>query len=321
MTEGRSRLIGTLSAITGASLFGMLGPLSRFGAEAGVGGVAFTAWRAIFGATFLVLFIAARGQAGPSIAAVRGMRRKGKGLLLLAATLNFTLNTAIFTAFGRAPIALVLMLFYLFPAGVTVVDLVLGRERLTPLRLLALVLSLGGVALVLFGGGGMDASGGLDPLGILLGLLAAACQVVFVDISRHGYSEVPAPAATLTSLLVSATGASILAFALGFGADMSVPATSTDSWPILAVAGIAAAGVSSMLFLTSIRMLGGTRTGILMLLEPVVGVVLAAVWLHEAFTPLQALGGILVLTAAVVLQLGADAGMDPLEQTAAAPSI
>ena len=44
---------GTLAAIVAATLFGMLGPLARFGAEAGVDGVAFTAWRATLGVTFL----------------------------------------------------------------------------------------------------------------------------------------------------------------------------------------------------------------------------------------------------------------------------
>ena len=42
--------------------------------------------------------------------------------------------------------------------------------------------------------GGMDGSGGapIDPLGVLLGLVAAAAQVVFITISRNGYRSVPA---------------------------------------------------------------------------------------------------------------------------------
>ena len=69
------------------------------------------------------------------------------------------------------------------------------------------------------------------------------------------------------------------------------------------LAGVVAAGVSSLLFLTAIRTIGGTRTGILMLLEPVVGVILAALWLGEALLPVQLVGGALVLAGALVLQL------------------
>jgi drug/metabolite transporter (DMT)-like permease len=68
-------------------------------------------------------------------------------------------------------------------------------------------------------------------------------------------------------------------------------------------------------------MIGGTRTGILMLLEPVVGVMLAALLLGEALEPLQAVGGVLVLAGALVLQVGADPDLDPVEEGAAGPIV
>ena len=77
MARDRDPLIGTLAAIVAAVLFGTLGPLSRFGAEAGVGGVAFTAWRAILGVAFLAILVTTRGAAGSSVAAVRGLPGAG----------------------------------------------------------------------------------------------------------------------------------------------------------------------------------------------------------------------------------------------------
>ena len=53
MPRDRDLVTGTLAAVVAASLFGMLGPLARFGAEAGVEGVAFTSWRATLGVAFL----------------------------------------------------------------------------------------------------------------------------------------------------------------------------------------------------------------------------------------------------------------------------
>jgi drug/metabolite transporter (DMT)-like permease len=44
------------------------------------------------------------------------------------------------------------------------------------------------------------------------------------------------------------------------------------------------------------------RTGILMLFEPVVGVALAAALLDERILPIQAVGGLAILLAAVLLQ-------------------
>jgi drug/metabolite transporter (DMT)-like permease len=319
MPRDRDLLIGTLAAIVGAALFGMLGPLARFGADAGVPGVAFTAWRAILGASSLAVLIVIRGSAGSSLAAVRGLSTRGRLSLATAAVMGVTLNVAMFTAFGLVPIALALMLFYTYPAGVVVVDVVLGHERITPSRIVALLLSSAGVILVLVGGMGGTGNAPISPLGIGLGLCAAASQVVFVTVSRTGYRAVPADAATFVILGASVVGASVIAVMTGQGAGLTAPLHSLDPWPYLLVAGVACAGVSSLLFLTAIRKIGGTRTGILMLLEPVVGVVLAAILLGEAMGPMQAVGGALVLAGALVLQLRSDPQLEAVVETAAGP--
>ena len=319
MSRDHDLLLGTLAAVVAAVLFGTLGPLSRFGAEAGVGGVAFTAWRAVLGVAFLAVLVTARGAAGSSFAAVRSLSGRGRAALATAAIMGVTLNVSMFTAFGLVPIALALMLFYLYPAGVVVVDLALGHERSTRSRLVALAFSFCGVALVLFGGATMTDGQPLSPLGIVLCVVAAASQVVFMTVSRGGYARVPADAATIVILAASVVGASTIAILVGQGATLA-PLRSLDPWPILLVAGILAAGVSSLLFLTAIRTIGGTRTGILMLLEPVVGVVLAALLLGEALGPLQAAGGGLVLAGALVLQLRSEPALEPIAETHAGRS-
>lgn len=321
MSRDHDLLLGTLAAVIAAVLFGTLGPLSRFGAEAGVGGVAFTAWRAILGVAFIAILITARGKAGSSVAAVRSLSGPGRAALATAAIMGVTLNVSMFTAFGLVPIALALMLFYLYPAGVVVVDLALGHERMTRSRLAALALSFSGVALVLFGGVTTADGDPVNMLGIALCIAAAASQVVFMTVSRGGYSRVPADAATIVILAASVVGASTIAILTGQGQDLLTPLRSLEPWPILLVAGVLAAGVSSLLFLTAIRTIGGTRTGILMLLEPVVGVVLASVLLGEALGPLQAIGGMLVLAGALVLQLRSEPALEPIAETHAGPVI
>jgi drug/metabolite transporter (DMT)-like permease len=133
-----------------------------------------------------------------------------------------------------------------------------------------------------------------------------------MTISRHGYSAVPAETATIVILIGSTVGAALLALATGFGADLLVPLRSADPWPVILVAGILAAGVPSFLFLTAIRRIGGTRTGILMLWEPVVGVLLAGLLLGERLVPVQVVGGALVLGAALILQLASDPEEEPI---------
>jgi drug/metabolite transporter (DMT)-like permease len=322
MPRDRTVLAGTLAAVVAACLFGLLGPLARFGAEAGVDGVAFTAWRAALGVLFLGALIVLRGTARTSVAAIRGLSPAGKASLALAAAMGLTLNASVFTAFGLIPIALALMLFYTYPAGVVVVDVALGRERVTPSRVLALLLSSAGVVLVLVGGGtGDPGTAPVNALGIVLGLCAAASQVVFVTVSRTGYRAVPADAATLVILTTSAVGGVLIALVAGQAPGLVEPLRSLEAWPFIVLAGVAAAGLSSLLFLTAIRLIGGTRTGILMLLEPVVGAVLAGLLLGEALGPLQLVGGGLVLLGALVLQVRSDPRLEPIVEEGASPVV
>jgi drug/metabolite transporter (DMT)-like permease len=110
-----------------------------------------------------------------------------------------------------------------------------------------------------------------------------------------------------------------LAVALLTGAIGAVtyPLRDPSILPLLAFTGLFAAAIPSILFLTGIRLVGGTRAGILMLFEPVVGVALAAVLLNEALAPIQVLGGLAILSAAVILQRSASGD----GRTIAAPAI
>jgi drug/metabolite transporter (DMT)-like permease len=104
----------------------------------------------------------------------------------------------------------------------------------------------------------------------------------------------------------------------GFGA-LSFPIRSPGVLPLLAFTGIAAAAIPSFGFLTGIRLIGGTRAGILMLFEPVVGVALAAWLLAEPLVPVQALGAVAILGAAVLLQRAGRSrpGVAPTDETRA----
>ncbi len=170
MARDRDRLLGTLAAIAAASLFGMLGPLARFGAEAGVGGRRVHGLAgASSGVAFLAVLILVRGRGAGSVGgAPRPSRDAAGSPSLIAAVMGITLNVSIFTAFGLVPIALALMLFYTYPAGVAVVDVALGRERATTPRVAALALSFTGVVLVLLGGMDAGAAASISLLGVAL---------------------------------------------------------------------------------------------------------------------------------------------------------
>jgi drug/metabolite transporter (DMT)-like permease len=303
---------GSLLALVAASLFAMLGPLSRFAAEAGLGATGFVAWRAGIGAAALGAALLVSGGWAASRAGLRALDGRGRAALAAAAAMGFTINLCIFTAFGRIPIALALMLLYTYPALVAVVSVTLGRDSLTPAKLAALGLASSGVVAILAGALGVAGAVDIDLVGILLALGAALSQTVFMVVSRSGYAAVPPATATVVILVVTAVTTAALAVATGAGADLAVPLDSAAPWPHVLLAGVLGAALPSVLFITAIQRIGGTRTGILMLWEPVVGVALAALLLGEPLLPLQVAGGAMVIGAALILQLASDPQTEPV---------
>jgi len=289
-----------------AACFGTLGPLSRFAGDAGVDSLTLVTWRAVLGALVVTAYITFRLlSAGVRPVSFRSLPVRDRRFMLAAAATNMVLNLAAFIAFERITIALTLLVFYLYPAGVALVSTAWFGERLGRVRWTALAVSLGGMALVVAGAGPL---GDVDALGIGLAFIAAMAQVFYVLAARHGFAHVPGPqAAALTmggaAVLYLLIGVGLAATGVGSADALAQPLASRDAIAPVVLAGVIGAGIPTLAFITGIRRLGPSQAAILATLEPVVGVALAAWLLAEQPAPVQVVGGGLILGAAILLQL------------------
>lgn len=297
------RIAGTALVLLAATLFGTLSLVSRTGAEMGLGTLAFVTWRAGLAAVVMGGALAVGIAAGRTrTLAVRQLPRSAIVTLLTAALMGALLNVAIFAAFQRVTVAVALIVFYSYPALVTLGAVRFLGERLDGVRAGALVLASLGLVLVVLAPG--LASGGLrlDALGLLLAAVAAISQSVFVLVSARGYSMVPVAHAATFILCGSAVIYLALVLPLGALGQIALPFADGRLWPVILAAAITGAAIPTSALLGGIRLIGPSRAAILMTLEPVVGVALAAAFLAEEPHPVQLLGGALVLTAGLVLQ-------------------
>jgi drug/metabolite transporter, DME family len=305
----RSPVAGVAIVLTAAALFGTLGPLSRFAYDAGMEPLAFVAWRGGIGFLATAGFVAWRiRRRGVRLIRLRDLDRPARLSLGIAAVMGFVLNLCMFIAFDRITVALALLCFYTYPVVVATVNVMLGREPLDRPRVVALVLAVLGMVAVV--ASQLDPGAGLrfDAIGVALALGAAVSQAVFVILSRRGYRVVPADQAMSVVLAVTVVCSLGLAATTGSLATLAYPLEAPSVLPLLSFSGLFAAAIPSILFLTGIRLVGGTGAGILMLFEPVVGVLLAAWLLGEGLAPIQVLGGIAILAAALILQRSAPPG-------------
>jgi drug/metabolite transporter, DME family len=294
-------LVGAGLVLMAAACFGTLGPLSRFAGDAGVESLTVVTWRAALGAALVGAFLLGRAAAGRGRpVSLRAIPVRDRWFILAAAGANTLLNLGAFIAFERITIALTLLVFYLYPALVAVISTLWFGERLDRLRWGALVLSLVGMALVVFQA---PEGGRFDLLGIGLAFVAALMQVFYVLAARHGFAHVPGAQAGAMTMGGATVLYVLIALGLGNLGQLAQPTASLDAlWPVV-LAGTLGAGIPTVAYILGIRRLGPSRAAILATFEPVVGVLLAALLLAERPAPIQLVGGALIIASGVVLQL------------------
>ena len=301
------QLLGSAAVLVAAVCFGTLGAASRYAYDAGVEPVVLVAWRATIGAIGLALALPLLVRGTAARLDVSRLPRREIVSLLAAGLAGLTLNLAIFTAFDLSSIAVVLLGFYTYPAFVALAGAILFRERFDLLKVVALVLALGGMVLVVAGptltGGAITGR----PEGFALAIVAALSETIYLLLNRWGHPSIPSPYASLGLLVIGALGFTVIALVIVGPGPLLVPLHEPRLLPLMAFLGIVGAGIPTTLNLIGTRAIGPTRTAILALAEPVVGVVLAAVLLAEVLLPVQVVGGMLIIAAAALLQQSSEA--------------
>lgn len=294
-----------------ASALGTLGPVAGVAYAEGISPAAMSAMRALVGASLLGILVLAGRQ--PSVNLRRLPRGQG-GALLLAIVANGVMNLVLFAAYGTMTIAIVMVVFFTYPLQVAIISVLLGRERLTRNRAGALALTVVGLALVL--GGRLHPGADVTLVGIALATAAAFLHAVYLLVIRAGFPTVPPVQATSLVLwggfLISGTAALLLGS--GTGAWTASPV----AWIAILVAGTLGAALPKVWVIGGVRIVGSTRSAVLMLLEPVTAVIVAALILGQVPSALEVAGAVAVLAAVIIVQR-ADPGAEVIRQAVGSP--
>ena len=277
--------------------------MSRFAGDAGISTVTFVTWRSLLGAALLVIAVVAlvRAQRMPA-PRLRDMSPLHHAQVISAAVLTILINLAIFTAFERTSIAIVLICFYTFPVMVAVAAVRVYGEPISPTRVAALLLASLGMLLVVMAPALGQEGVKVEPIGIALGLAAAAFQAVYALIAGRGFPSLTAGQAAMAISSAAALGYLGFAVLAGSAAALAEPFEG-GGWIWLLMGAVIGLAIPTAAVMAGFRQLGPTRASILMLFEPVVGVLLAAVFIAERPSPLQLAGGLMVLFGGALAQV------------------
>ncbi len=212
------------------------------------------------------------------------------GLLLLGGVGYVSQSLSYFTALTMTSAALLGLLLYLYPALVAVLARVFLGVPLTRTRILALTLAVFGASLTI------GPLGGGSWLGIGLGLLSALIYSFYILAASRLTRDVDA----LSSAAVIATSAAVVFCGLSALRGVALPA-SLPGWLAMLAMSLISTVAAILAFMAGLSRVGPTDAATLSTLEPVGTAVLAVTVLGEVLAPLQIIGGVLILGAALVV--------------------
>jgi len=212
------------------------------------------------------------------------------GLILMGGIGYVSISFCYFTALTMASAGLVAILLYLYPAVVTIFSVLLFKERMTGLKLLALLLAITGTVLTIGPGGGGQL------LGILLAMTAPFIYAAYILVGSRILRQVP----VLSSSIVVMISASLVFGGAVAVKGLNLPHTWLGWGGILGIA-LPSTVIAIITFFAGLERVGPTNASVLSTFEPVTTVILAFLFLGEEIGPMRITGGALILMAVILL--------------------
>jgi drug/metabolite transporter, DME family len=289
----RTRATGYVLALAAGTMWGTTGLVSELLSRSGVEVTAIGFWRVLLGTLGFLVYGAFR----PSLFRVdrRGVLLAGVvgGILVALFEVAFQFG---FKHLGVAP---TVALLYTAPVMITLLAGPVLGERVTPLRLLLAALTAVGVFLTVTGGEGIKASGNLW-IGLAGAMGAAVSYAGTTLLARY---TVPRYGSERVLFLEIAGGTLVLAVVLPLVGASPVEAGwvpawmhSPTAWVQVVALGIVTVVLANFAFFGAAKRIDAAPTAVGASCEPVVGALLALVFLGQHLAPIGWLGLALVVS-------------------------
>jgi drug/metabolite transporter (DMT)-like permease len=273
-------------ALLGAFSFACADVLIKVTFRAGADALTASTLRGIVGLAFLMLWL----RFAQKSASVPPRARR----IALALGVLFAANVfLVFKAVEAIEVPIAILTYFVYPLLTGISAAAVGLEPLSWKGAVAALIAFVGLGVML---GAHPA--GLALAGVVAALAAAVCRVLLLLLTRALLQGVNPLAITLYSM-VSSTVLFVLASLVLL--DWQPPATALG-WVAVIALGISVMGGILGVFASTGR-IGPFRTALFMNLEPLLTTIGSAVVLDEVITPVQALGGAVMLGALMAFQL------------------
>jgi len=314
----RERWIGIALVVISACGYGS-GPLfAKPAYAAGVDWLTLLAWRFLFAAVVSwgwLLFWPAQRKA------LRNLSRRRVLVLILLGIFFVGNSGTYFAGLQYLSASLSALIVYMYPAIVAVLTIRFGRRLEGRRAWGALALASFGVVLAV---GGIDPSQPVEPIGLVLMISSPIIYAIWIVLAgrlagersrqRENAGLVPPhesesteearDAAPTAAVMLTATAVAWWVWALAVHNPVLPQEIPTDAWVPLIGVGIVSTAIALQAFYAGARRIGAAQASLVSTVEPIYTIILAALLFGERLTPIQLVGGALVIVGVLIAQSG-----------------
>ncbi|WP_289157555.1 EamA family transporter [uncultured Muribaculum sp.] len=208
----------------------------------------------------------------------------------------------LFESYRYIDVGIASTLLFMYPVIVALINRIFFKERLSAITALAILLALGGVTLLYFGGG--KEGGTLNLTGVLYVVASSLSYAIYmVAINRSDIRTLPSSTLTFYSIFFG-----LILYVIFIIRDGGAyPLNNLTAWTCVIGLALFPTILSILTMAVAIHNIGSTATAILGALEPLTGLAIGIVVFNEQLTAMTVAGIIMILTAVLMLILAAPA--------------
>jgi drug/metabolite transporter (DMT)-like permease len=298
----RRPILGYAMVLTATALWGINGSMAKGALSSGLTSLRLTEVRSTGAALLLVAALAATRPRG-----LRVTRSELPFLLLFGVIGLAFVQLFYFIAIHRLDIGIALLIQYLAPVLIALYARLVLKEHVRRRVWAALILSLGGLSLVVDIWRGV----GLDGVGVAAALISAVTFALYILLAEQGVTRRDPVSLLALGFTFAAVFWAIVQPWWSFPTEhlddrisMSgeLFSSTLPVWALLVGVVLVGTIVPFLLLVGALRHIPATRAGVTAMFEPVAGALVAWAWLGESLTTAQLIGGAVVLTGILLAQ-------------------
>lgn len=222
------------------------------------------------------------------------LTRRELATLAILGVFMSTSSTTLYFSFNFMDVGIASTLLFVYPVMVAVIMATFFHEKVTAATVIAILLSLAGIALLNQTGDGTS----LSLWGVTLVMLSSLTYAIYIVVVNKSSLRMSSVKLTFYVLLFGLF--TIYGYTLAMGETVQLLVT-PKQWLYATQLAMMPTVLSLVLMVIAVHDIGSTPTAIMGAIEPITAVAIGVIVFGENFTPRLAIGIVLILTAVLLI--------------------